>query len=197
MRFIIDRKYFLQIYLFLIGLNINAQDLIVQSDLGLKIDIYLTLEEEKGFSGTVLIERSDKVILKNGYGFTDSTNTYHITPKTNFFVASITKGFTGISILQLVQNNKLKLNQKLSDFFDNVPKEFSGTTLHQLLIHTSGLGNNYGGTAIKDRNDAVKDIFSYPSEFPSGSDFLYSNDGYSLLAAVVEVDSGSTYEEYV
>lgn len=169
----------------------------VHGALGRKIDQYVSSAALRGFSGTVLVESEGEVVLRKGYGWTDSTRSFPITPRTLFFIASVTKGLTAAAILQLEEAGQLRLDQRLTEFFDGVPPQLQSATLHQVLIHRSGLGNNYGGSGINDRDAAVADIFSFPVAYAPGTDFIYSNDGYSLLAAVIEVTAKQTFEDYV
>lgn len=175
----------------------DADGTIVARGIGEQIDSLLVASAARGFSGAVLVERHGEIVLRKGYGSTEPGGAYPIRPDTRFFVASVTKGLTGAAILMLRDRGLLSLDQPLTDFFTHVPDELKSANLGLVLTHRAGLGNNYGGTAISERDAAVADIFSYPVEYSPGTDFIYSNDGYSLLAAVVEVVTGEAFETWV
>jgi CubicO group peptidase (beta-lactamase class C family) len=127
----------------------------------------------------------------------DGEHRVPVTPETPFWVASITKQFTASAILKLVEEGKLALGDSIGAYFRGVPPPRRATTVHQLLTHTAGLGQNYVADGIADRDAAVDSVLAQPLSGRLGQDFTYSNDAYSVLAALVEVVSGATYEDYV
>lgn len=117
-------------------------------------------------------------------------------PGTLFFIASITKQFTATGILLLEEEGVLELSDSLGMFFPNLTGSAARITLHQLLTHTAGLTQNYVMDGIAARDSAVSAVFtSFPYE--PGHEFNYTNDSYGVLAAVIEVASGQTYESFV
>jgi CubicO group peptidase (beta-lactamase class C family) len=143
----------------------------------------------------VIAEHGD-VILQQGYGRVAGAEE-PITVETPFWIASITKQFTASAVLELVEEGKLALEDTIGASFRSVPASRSATTLGQLLTHTAGLQQNYVADGIIDRDAAVQAVLSQPLTDSLGTGFSYSNDAYSLLAAVVEVASGDSFETFV
>jgi len=157
----------------------------------------------KGFTGAVLVMKENKILLKKGYGLADREWNISNTPETKFRIGSITKQFTATCILQLAEQGKLNLEDKLSKFIPSFPKGDS-VTIHMLLNHTSGIANY---TAQKDflnlatlsltKDSVIAFIKSKPFSFSPGTKFQYTNSGYFLLGYIIEKVSGETYADYV
>jgi CubicO group peptidase (beta-lactamase class C family) len=91
------------------------------------------------FNGTVLVAEDGKVIYKKGFGLANMEWNIPNEPDTRFRLGSITKQFTATLVLQLVEQGKLKLDGKVSDYLDGYRKDTGGKiTIHHLLSHTSG-----------------------------------------------------------
>lgn len=169
-----------------------------QENLHPKLDNYLNeITVNKGFSGTVLIAKGNKIILNQGYGFSDLRKTAKVKSETKFYIASITKQFTALAILKLEEQGKLKTTDYIGKFFKNIPPDKAQITIHHLLAHTSGLAQNYTADGVINRDEMVKAVLGEPLKNPIGEKFGYGNDGYSLLAAIVEIVSGQTYESFI
>ncbi len=163
-----------------------------------QIDNYLSELEKIGFSGSVLIEINNEKIISKGYGFSDKVKQIKNSPNTIFDIGSITKQFTAAAILKLEMQGKLTTEDKLTKFFDNVPKDKESITIHDLLRHQSGLISSVGKDYEKiSKEEFLNKIFSSPLLFEIGTGFSYSNIGYSLLAMIIEKVSGQTYETYL
>jgi CubicO group peptidase (beta-lactamase class C family) len=85
----------------------------------------------------------------------------------------------------------------ITKYFKSVPKDKAAISIHQLLTHTSGLGQNYAADGIINRDEAVRSILKEPLKSVTGEKFNYSNDNYTLLAAIIEVASGQSYEFFL
>jgi CubicO group peptidase (beta-lactamase class C family) len=109
----------------------------------------------------------------------------------------MTKGFTAAAILRLRSQHQLSFSDPISHFFPYAPESKRGITVFHLLTHTSGLRGHSAGTGIMRRAGAVNAILSLPLEYPPGTHYRYSDDDYQLLAAIVEVASGVTWEDYI
>ncbi len=186
---------FLQILLSLFCFYSSIQ---AQENLRFKLDKYLNeITVNKGFSGTVLIAKGSKILLNQGYGFTDLKKTVKVKSDTKFYIASITKQFTASAILKLEEQGKLKTTDSIGNFFKDVPPDKAQITIHHLLAHTSGLAQNYTADGIINRDEMTKAVLAEPLKNPIGEKFGYGNDGYSLLAAIVEIVSGESYESFI
>jgi CubicO group peptidase (beta-lactamase class C family) len=144
----------------------------------------------KGFSGAVLVSDGKTIQVDQGYG-------PGITTHTRFYVASITKQFTAAAILRLQEEGRLSVKDLISKYLKNVPPDKAGITIHHLLTHTSGLAQNYAADGIANRDEAVKALLKGPLKSSPGERFGYSDDGYNLLAVIVEIASGQSYESFL
>lgn len=163
-----------------------------------KIQRYLSDLEQVGFMGSVMVVRNGDVLVSKGYGFADVEKQIKNSPTTAFDIGSLTKQFTAAAILALEQDGKLSTGDSLSKYFNNIPDDKKSITVHDLLRHQSGLVSNVGKDFEKiTEQEFLKKVFSSKLLFPVGTDFSYSNVGYSLLAMIVEKVSNQTYETYL
>lgn len=160
---------------------------------------YLQRLEGLGFAGVVLVARGDRPLVAEGYGLADRESAIPWTPGTASTVGSITKQFTGAAILALAEEGRLRVDDPLTRHFADVPEDKRAITLHHLLTHSSGLGGPPGAGDWDPigRDEFVAATLAQPLAFPPGTDYDYSNAGYSLLGAVIEKVTGGGYEEYL
>jgi CubicO group peptidase (beta-lactamase class C family) len=171
---------------------------IVDGELAKKLNTYLTRITPFGFSGALLVAKNGKVILNKGYGVAIRSENVANTSETVFSTGSITKQFTAAGIMKLEMMGKLTTDDPITKYFDDVPEEKKGITLHHLLTHTSGVINFTGPDFVEaPRDETMKKILDAPLQFKPGERFAYSNAGYSMLAAVIEKVSGQGYEEFM
>lgn len=163
------------------------------------IDEYLLKSQKRGFSGAVLIAKDNKVLLSGGYGKTSIDSGNKITPATVFNIGSVTKQFTAAGIMKLVEEGKLEVSDNLGRFFPDIPEDKKNITIHQLLTHTSGLSGQAEGFRYDyiDRGSFLDRLFETPLVRKPGVRYEYSNVGYIVLAAIMEIVSGRKYEEYL
>jgi CubicO group peptidase (beta-lactamase class C family) len=155
-----------------------------------RLEEYLGAQATDGFSGSVIVARGGEVVLASAHG-------RGITPETAFWIASVSKQFTAAAILKLQEQGKLGVQDPITKFFNGVPAAKQGITIHHLLTHTSGLPHRYAADGLTGRDEAVRTILAVPLKQRVGEGYSYSNDGYNLLAAIVEIASGTTFEEYL
>lgn len=183
---------------------VAAQTALAQ-DKAAKIDeLMKTYNSYKQFNGAVLVAENGKVIFKKGYGMANMEWNIPVDTDTKFRLGSITKQFTSMLIMQLVQENKIKLDGKLTDYLTDYRKDTGDrVTIHQLLNHTSGIPSYTGlPNFFQDisRNpytvtDFVKKFTSGDFEFEPGTKWNYNNSGYFLLGAIIERVTGKPYEQ--
>ncbi len=163
-----------------------------------RADAFLQRVADAGFHGSVLVVRDDRTILDKGYGLRDRERGLPNTPDTVHAIGSITKQFTAAAILKLQELGKLELQDPLARHLPGVPADKAAITLHQLLTHSAGfpgaIGDDY---APVGRDEFVQLAFATPLGFEPGAGYEYSNVGYSLLGAVVELASGQGYEPFL
>jgi CubicO group peptidase (beta-lactamase class C family) len=162
----------------------------VRGALGATLDRYLKALVGYGYSGAVLVAKHGEIVLNQGYGLADRARQAPFTADTLFDIASISKQFTAAAILRLEMQGKLKVEDKLARFFPSAPPDKAGITLHQLLTHTSGLAESFGEEYEPVTREAfLRRVFASTLRHPPGRRFEYSDAGYAVLAAVVEVVS--------
>jgi len=159
----------------------------------------------KGFNGAILVSRNGNIIYEKYSGYADLRKKDSITNRTAFHIASTSKTFTAMAVLQLVQENKLKLEDDLSVFFPNFP--YPGVTVRSLLCHRSGIPNyvyfleNQGWDRKRKISNAELLQFIYDKkpekDFNPDKRFSYSNTNYVLLALIIEKITGQSYPEYM
>ncbi len=188
--------------LFLIAL-ITATAAFAQEDKTQKIDALLKSYYDYGqLNGAVLVSENGKIIYKKGFGMANMEWEIPVQPDTKFRIGSVTKQFTAALIMQLVEEGKIKLDGKITDYLTDYRKDSGDrVTIHQLLNHTSGIPSYTGlpGFFQNESRDpyAVKDFVkkfaSGDLEFEPGSKFNYNNSGYFLLGAIIEQVTGKSY----
>ena len=186
-------------FFMLLTFSLNAQDKAGMIDN--LISEYSTLGM---FNGSVLVADKGKVIFEKGYGYADMEWNIPNTVDTKFELGSITKQFTAALILQLVEQGKLRLDNKISDILTWYPaKNGTRITIHQLLTHTSGIPNYTDFPGFVDKRafekmtprELINTFSEKPLDFEPGSQFYYSNSGYIVLGAIIEQITGKSYKD--
>lgn len=149
-------------------------------------------------NGHIFVAREGEVLLNKGYGKADYDSGIDISQDTVFLIGSLTKPITAIAIMQLHDAGLLDISEPVSKY---IPDQTRGDeiTISQLLSHTSGLVRDAGVNYYQPiaREVLVAIIAARPLDHSPGSQYQYSNAGYSLLAWIVEIVSGQTYEDYL
>lgn len=157
------------------------------------------------FSGTVLVAQDGKIIYNKAFGLANRKENIPNTLQTKFDIGSINKAFTKVIILQLIQEGKIKPDDKLGKYLEGFPKEASEKiTIEQLIGHRSGYGDYMEDPGFFDRPksqqtmEAITEIIKkMPLMFEPGSDWNYSNAGYILLGDIIEKVTGKSYYDNV
>ncbi|MCB0746717.1 MAG: serine hydrolase [Ignavibacteriae bacterium] len=156
------------------------------------------------FSGVVLIADEGKPFYEKAFGFANREKNIPNTINTKFDIGSMNKTFTKVVIYQLVDEGKLKFDDKLGKYLDGFPQEaVENITIDQLLHHRSGYGDYHTPDFFdlpkseKSISRLVEKIKMLPLLFSPGTDQQYSNSGFILLGAIIEKVTGKTYHENV
>lgn len=161
---------------------------------------------QDGYSGTVLMAKNGEVLLKKAYGFAHIGHGVPNAIDTKFGIASMGKMFTAVAIMQLREQGKLRLQDKVGDILGDYPNTTvrDSVTIEQLLVHTSGLTDFFNDEFEFRAKHTVRTLADYFSLFQNdtllfspGSRFSYSNAGYIVLGMVIERLSGANYYDYV
>nr|WP_199000607.1 serine hydrolase domain-containing protein [Flavobacterium sp. ASV13] len=172
-----------------------------QKELKSKLEQYMDAQFTiNDFSGTVLISKNDSILLKKAYGFADYEWKVKNTIDSKFSLASVSKQFTAVAILQLAENGKLSLDDSLNKYFSDFPKG-EKISLKMMLSHNAGLQMDFDELYLT-KTDLDKDsVYAYiakkPLLFEPGTNTAYSNIGYYLLGRIIEKVSGQTYSAYL
>ena len=170
-----------------------------------KIDQLVSKYAEYGkFNGSVLVSDHGKVIFKKGFGMANMEWEIPNAPNTKHRLGSITKQFTAMLILQLVEAGKIDLQAPITKYLPEYPKASGDKiTIHHLLTHTSGIPNYTSFPKFfEDESrtpytpDAFVKVFKDKDlDFEPGKQFSYSNSGYFLLGVIAEKLTGKSYED--
>jgi CubicO group peptidase (beta-lactamase class C family) len=158
----------------------------------------------------VLVIQDGRVVFQRGYGVTDLRSLHKIDARTNFRLASCTKQFTAMAIMLLVQDRKLRYEDRLTDVFPDFPEYGKSITIRNLLNHTSGLldyenlmeqpsAATPADKIPQIRDAGVLEILKQQktTRFPPGTKWDYSNSGYAVLAMVAEKVSGQPFGSFL
>jgi CubicO group peptidase (beta-lactamase class C family) len=156
------------------------------------------------FSGSVLVSRDGEILFSKGYGLANREHNIPNTPETKFRLGSITKQFTAMAIMILVDQGKIKLDDPVGKYLEDAPKTWDGVTIHHLLTHTSGIHSYTSDPEYRKKTtvpETVKSMIARfkdkPLDFKPGDKFSYSNSGYFLLGAIIENVSKMSYEAFL
>ncbi|PIF71039.1 serine hydrolase [Flavobacterium sp. 2] len=172
-----------------------------QNELGRKLEKYMDAQfAVNDFSGTVLVSKNDTILLKKAYGFADYEWNIKNTIDSKFSLASVSKQFTAVAILQLAERKKLSLEDPINQYFADFPKG-EKITIKMLLAHNSGLQMDFDELYLSktdlDKDSVYQYIIKKPLLFEPGASTAYSNIGYYLLARIIEKVSGQTYSAFL
>jgi CubicO group peptidase (beta-lactamase class C family) len=158
-----------------------------------------TLEryEEWGLHGAVLVVRQGSIVLREGYGLADRARGTRWTPETAFNGGAVAKMLTAAAILKLEEQGRLHVMDPVSRHLGEFPPPKNNVTIHQLLTHTAGLARAWAPIYREDRDAFVHAMKATPAEYPAGQGLRYTDHGHALLAALIEVVTGTPYETYV
>ncbi len=157
------------------------------------------------FSGTISVYYQGEIIYTYAKGVIDHKSKEEINLDTKFNVGSMNKMHTAVAIMQLVEDNIISLDQTVGEFLPDFDNERirNEVTIRQLLNHSAGLGNYLQTTmhappnAYVEVSDYLPVIENESLRFAPGSRFSYSNSGFMLLGAIIEVVTGRSYDQYV
>lgn len=156
-----------------------------------------------GPGASVLVIRDGRVTYMKGYGLADVAKRIPVTPETNFRLASLSKQFTAMAIMQLVADGKIRFDDSLATLLPELPAFAHGVTVRQLLNHTSGLPDyedfvpDSQTAQVHDRDIPALVAHATALEFPAGSRYDYSNSGYVVLGLIIERVSGQRFADYL
>ncbi|MFD2165081.1 serine hydrolase domain-containing protein [Thalassotalea euphylliae] len=157
--------------------------------------------EQEDFQGAVLVAQYGKPIFQKAYGYADRASKTPNTLDHQFLIGSMTKSFTAVAVMRLVEQGKLDLHAPISTYIPNLNSELAdGLTLHRLLKHQSGLNRHLEQlTHFEEKDVSSAEILSIintaEQSFAPGSDYEYGNLNYHLAALAVENVTKQSYAQ--
>lgn len=173
---------------------------LAQSD---EIDDYIKEQmSDRRIPGLQLaIVKDSKIVKIANYGLANIQDSISVSNKTVFTINSMTKAFTGVAIMQLVEQGKLNVDVGISEYLTELPEAWRGLTIKQLMSHTSGLpailGNWAGLIGGHDFDTAWELVKQKPMEFKPDTRFKYNQTGYVLLGKIIDKFSGMPFVEFI
>lgn len=159
--------------------------------------------EEPG--GVVLIAQKGQIVYKKAFGLANVELNVPMKEEMVFAIASMTKQFTAVAVLQLMEQSKLSLQDEVTKYLPDYPTGGQKITIENLLTHTAGIPASDPAAMTKLQGEKrlitlpeIIDTFkTRPLDFAPGTKMVYSNNGYMLLGAIIEKVSGASYPEYL
>lgn len=194
----------MRLSLLLLVLTITGQNLAYSQE-NTFIDSILNANfPEDGPGGVLLVAKDGKAIYKKAFGMASIELNVKNSPEMSFRIGSVSKQFASVAILQLVEANKIELNDDIRKYLPDYNSHGRTITVSQILTHTSGI------PSYTENPEFSKDMFNDKSKkelidsfmndsllFEPGTDWSYSNSGYVLAGRIVESVSGMDFNEYL
>lgn len=153
------------------------------------------------------VVRDGQIILARGYGFADIERGVPVTAETRFQAASITKSFTALATMQLVEQGRVAMDAQVGRYLPQLPKAWHAVTVRQLLAHTSGIPSisaferppcpTAKSQADYVLGDVLAEVACLPLAFPPGERWEYGDTNYYLLGLLIAAVSGMSYEAFL
>lgn len=206
---LISRNYrnaALAIFILALSFTCNAQSKKSSvSPMSTEFDKLLSEQFKPGETGcAALVASKGQIIYKKAFGMANLELNVPMQPDMVFRIGSITKQFTAVAILQLMEQGKLSLQDDITKFIPDYPTQGYKITIEHLLTHTSGIKSytnvpEFAGYSRIDKTpeEVIKIFRNQPMEFAPGTKWNYNNSGYFLLGYIIEKASGKSYPDYI
>jgi len=167
--------------------------------------VFADMDRPGSPGATVSVIRDGEIVFSRGYGYAQIEHGVPVTPTTVFHVASVSKQFTAMAVTMLAAEGALSLDDPVQRHLDFVPHFEHPTTVRQLIHHTSGIRDQWqllgiSGWRLDDviTTEQIVGLMARQRElnFVPGSEYLYSNMGYTLMAQTVEAVSGMSFPDF-
>lgn len=154
---------------------------------------------------SLAVVQDGQIVKARGYGLVSIEASAPATEESVFEIGSVTKQFTAVALLMLVEEGKVGLDEPIARYLSGVPESWSAITVRHLLTHSSGIENYLAVPGLPDtsrpglsHDDIAKIFFTgLKLEFQPGETWSYSNTGYLLLGNIIEKTSGKSYWEFL
>lgn len=147
------------------------------------------------------VVQNGKIVKLGNYGLADLQNSIPVSENTVFIINSITKAFTGVAIMQLVEVGKLNLSAPVSAYLNDLPDTWKTVTIQQLLSHTSGIPDivdEETNIIVPESEEASwAKVKTLPIDFKPGEKFRYNQTNYLLLGRIIDQLSNMPFTEFI
>lgn len=144
--------------------------------------------------------KNNKIVKISHCGLANIEDSISVDNKTVFSINSMTKAFTGVAIMQLVESGKLNLEDPISKYLDSLPNTWQNITIKQIATHTSGIPDIFESPEhmFSEKNEILfKKIKESPIVFQPGEKLKYNQTNYLLLGQIIEKISGKSFEKFI
>ena len=183
------------------GLSLTSMSFEANAD---SVDSFMqTVMQEKKIPGAqVAVIKGDKIVFKNSYGVTDIETKNAVTDANLFQINSMTKAFTGVAIMQLVEAGKLQLNDSAGQHLPELPDHWKPIKIKHLLAHTSGLpmvltGHLLDLIVLNDLQASWQKAQTLPMRFKENTQFNYNQTGYMLLGKIIDKYKPEGFQNFI
>lgn len=179
---------------------------VVENDKTQRLDsVYSAHFERNEFNGNIFVAEKGKIIFQKSFGIANEETNEKLNIQTSFELASVSKQFTAMGIVQLQKEGKLSYSDLVSKYIPEL-KYYENVTIKNLLIHTGGLPDymsimeeNWDKSKIATNQDVIELFAKLKPEkkFEPNQKYSYSNTGYLILGTIIEKVSGKSFENYL
>lgn len=194
-------KSILMASLLVVGLTtVNAQA--PSGSSGAEFDSVISSYFQAGkFNGSVLIAKDGEIVYEKDWGYADMESGELLNTDSQYYIASITKIFTSTAVHLLDKQGKLSINDRITHYLTDLPGCFDAVRIRHLLCHTGGVPEESGDwrrLVNTDNSDVMSFLYTVEElDFEPGTKYQYSNNGYVLLARLIEQASGMSYKMFL
>jgi len=193
------KKVLFYLLVFITAMNVakaqieNVQSQLVES----KIDWYLRYFSGNNLGGVVAVYQKGEVKFEKSYGLSDMSNLTKMESLNQFNLVGLSKSYTSIAVLKLVEKGRISLDDNLTEIFNDFPEYGKDVKIKYLLSHTSGL-ENYNEDKVNSLNGVFEFLKSKNDlKYQAGTKMEHSNSDYPLLALIIEKVSGISYSDFL
>ncbi|MYM87800.1 serine hydrolase [Rugamonas sp. FT82W] len=150
----------------------------------------------------VAVVKGGKIVMLKSYGVAELPHAVPVTQRSVFSINSATKSFTGVAIMQLVEQGKLDLSAPISRYLTDLPAPWQAVTVTRLLNHTSGLPDivsqqTWQVAPASNWDSAWRQVQTMPVDFAPGERFSYNQTNYLLLGKIIDALSGQPFTRFI
>ena len=189
-----------RLLIYFVSLILIQLDVRAQSSRADRLDSLMKAKHEAGeFNGTILVALGGKIKYRKAFGVAEKDR--DLKADTPFYLGSLAQSFTGMGVMMMVEKKKLGYDDKIVDYFSELPEFMGEITVRHLLNHTSGIPDYYAMGKYVDSmtNEMVMEVILdlKSLEFPPGEKYSYSNTGYVLLSMLIERVAKESYRKFL